>query len=369
MRYGMIMAGGSGTRLWPISRASRPKQLVPLIEREGKLLSLLEIAAHRFDDVVPPERRYICTNERFRPFVRERMPQFADNQILGEPVGRDTVNAVGLTAAVMHKIDPSAIFAVLTADQIIEPAAEFTKLLDLAYALVEQDASRLVTFSIKPTYPATGFGYVERTDPIDGTADLAFTVERFVEKPNKATARDYLTSGRFGWNSGMFVWSAATLLDCLRRFEPVCYEGLTEIAAAWGTPDYQTKLDSIFPSLPKISVDYAVMEPAAHEQQHGESKTTICTILADVSWLDVGSWPALAETIDADADSNRTTGPVIAHDSTNCLAFSDNPDHTITLLGCDNLVVVHTPDATLVMPADKAQDLKALHEKLPENLK
>ncbi len=369
MRYGMIMAGGSGTRLWPISRAARPKQLVPLIERDGQLLSLLEIAAQRFADVVPPERRYICTNERFRPFVRERMPEFSDDQILGEPIGRDTVNAVGLTAAILHHIDPAAIFAVLTADQIIEPVPTFTKLLDLAYTLVEQDASRLVTFSIKPTYPATGFGYVERADPIDNTDNLAFTVERFVEKPDEPTARKYLSSGRFGWNSGMFVWSAATFLDCIRRFEPACYDGLTEIARAWGTPDYHSKLTSIFPTLPKISVDYAVMEPAAHEQQHGDSKTTICTILADVSWLDVGSWPALAETIDADSASNRTTGPVIALDSTGCLAFSDNPDHTITLLGCENLVVVHTPDATLVMPADKAQDLKALHEKLPDALK
>jgi mannose-1-phosphate guanylyltransferase len=369
MRYGMIMAGGSGTRLWPISRASRPKQLVPLIQRDDRLLSLLEIAAMRFGSAVPPERRLICTNERFRPFIREHMPDFADDQIIGEPVGRDTVNAVGLTAAILYHSDPSAIFAVLTADQIIEPADSFTKLLDLAYSLVEQDPSRLVTFSIKPTHPATGFGYVERADPIDNTDNLAFTVERFVEKPDEPTANKYLASGRFGWNSGMFVWSAATLLDCIRRYEPVCYDGLTEIASAWGTPDYATKLEAIFPTLPKISVDYAVMEPAAHEQQHGDSKTTLCTILADVSWLDVGSWPSLAETLTPDSAEIRTTGPVITHDSTNCLAFSDNPNHTITLLGCDNLVVVHTPDATLVMPADKAQDLKSLHEKLPDDMK
>src|SRR6267142_3885066 len=158
MRHAMIMAGGSGTRLWPMSRKSRPKQLLPFIG--GR--SLLEIAASRLEGLVPPQRRLICTNEAFRAAILQALPQFSDEQILGEPVGRDTVNAVGLTAAVLLKADPHAIFAVLTADHLIEPQEEFARKFDLGFRLIEDDPARFVTFSIKPTFPATGYGYVER---------------------------------------------------------------------------------------------------------------------------------------------------------------------------------------------------------------
>ena len=245
-RYAMIMAGGAGTRLWPMSRAGAPKQLLPFIRRPGdaSARSLLELAAMRLEGLVPHERRLICTAESYRGAVRAALPEFGDAQILGEPVGRDTVNAVGLTAAVLAKGDPEAVFAVLTADHIIEPVGDFQRLIGLGFRLVEQDRSRLVTFSIKPTHAATGFGYVERgasLPPPPGTPPgdrgLAFRVQRFVEKPDLPRAQAYVESGHFGWNSGMFVLGAATVLDCLRRFKPECYGGLMAIQAAWGTPD------------------------------------------------------------------------------------------------------------------------------------
>ncbi len=358
----MIMAGGAGTRLWPMSRGNLPKQLVPFIE--GR--SLLEIAAARLEGIVPPDRRYICTNEAHRGPIRECLSGFPDAQMLGEPVGRDTVNAVGFTAAVLQKLDPEAIFAVFTADHLIEPASVFHSCVDLAYRLVEEDAQRLVTFSIKPTYPATGFGYVHRGESIDieGSEGRAFEVTEYVEKPDLATAERYLASGDYGWNAGMFVWKASTVLDAIRRFKPESYDGLMKIAAAWGESDQQRVLEEVYPTLPKISVDYAIMEPAGADPNYD-----VCTVVADVDWRDVGSWPSYGETLEADASGNATSGSAPSHmlDCASTLIVNSEEGHTIAALGCEDLIIVHTPQATLVMPANKAERLKELHALIPED--
>ncbi len=375
-RYAMIMAGGSGTRLWPMSRKSLPKQLVPFIDRgrSRPKASLLEISADRLRDVVPQAQRYICTSESYRDLIRKAMPQFTDAQILGEPVGRDTVNAVGLTAAVLHKLDKDAIFCVLTADHLIEPVEKFGELMHLGFQLVESDPHRLVTFSIKPTYAATGFGYVERSRVLPGTRDLAYRVERFVEKPDAGRAQAYLDSGVFGWNSGMFVWKAATILDCLRRYKPESHEGLMKIQAAWGTPQQKAVLEQVYPTLPKISVDYAIMEPATREQARAAGANDsggvkVCTVNMDLTWLDVGSWPSYGETLNPDENGNRVSAHGRVLKCSNSLVVSDDPTHYVAVLGCDNLIVVHTKEATLVMPREKAEELKLIHAELPESLK
>lgn len=380
----MIMAGGSGTRLWPMSRKSLPKQLVPFIDRGRSKPkgSLLEISAERLRDVVPQAQRLICTSEAYRGLIRASMSQFTDEQIIGEPVGRDTVNAVGLTAAVLAKKDKDAVFCVLTADHLIEPVEKFAELMHLGFQLVESDPNRLVTFSIKPTHAATGFGYVERGRVLPGTRDLAFKVERFVEKPDAVRAQAYLESGVFGWNSGMFVWKASTILDCLRRYKPESYEGLMRIQAAWGTAEQKRVLEKVYPTLPKISVDYAIMEPATREQARSAgtaneaSSVKVCTVIMDLTWLDVGSWPSYGETLGADEQGNRVSVPVSGDGPagrvlgcTNTMVVSDDPGHYVAVLGCDNLIVVHTKEATLVMPREKAEELKLIHAGLPEGLK
>lgn len=369
MRYAMIMAGGAGTRLWPMSRVERPKQLVPLIRRGTRAVSLLELAAERLEGLVPSNQRYICTNEQYRKAIREALPAFTDDLILGEPVGRDTVNAVGFAAAVIAKRDPQAVFAVLTADHIIEPADLFRDRMELGFELVEQDPSRLVTFAIQPTYPATGYGYVQRGAPIPGTEGLGFRVERFVEKPTYEKAQALVESGAYGWNSGMFVWKASTILDCLRRYKPESYQGLMKIQQAWGTPDQARIVAEMYPALPKISVDYAVMEPASREQNRAADGVKVCTVTMDLTWLDVGSWPSLGQTLTPDADGNAVSGVGIASRSKDTLVFNADDGHTVTVLGCEGLIVVHTPDATLVMPASKAEELKGLYNELPDRLK
>ncbi|MBL8764447.1 MAG: mannose-1-phosphate guanylyltransferase [Phycisphaerae bacterium] len=372
MRYAMIMAGGAGTRLWPMSRKNRPKQLLPFIHdpRPGAPpASLLALAAARLEGVVPPERRFICTGESYRDAIRAALPEFSDARILGEPVARDTVNAVGFAAAVFEKLDPGAIFAVFTADHVIAPLDVFRQRVDLGFRLVEADPRRLVTFSIEPTYPATGYGYVERGTPVlglSGSENLAYRVARFVEKPNAQRAQAYFESGLFGWNSGMFVWKAATVLDCLRRFKPECHAGLMEIQRAWGTPAQAETLGRVYPTLPRTSIDYAVMEPAGADKQ-----VQVCTVRMDVEWLDVGSWPSYGETLPADADGNRLggVGRAVTMGTRGSLVAVDNPGHTVALLGVENLIVIHTPDATLIMPREKAESLKALHDALDERLK
>ncbi len=365
-RYAMIMAGGSGTRLWPLSRHDRPKQLLPLItDGQGKRRSLLECAAERIEGLVAPEHRLICTAERFRDLIRERLPAFDDARILGEPCGRDTLNAVALTAGVLLRDDPDAVFSVLTADHLIEPMDTFRARMDEGYALVEENPSRLVTFSITPTEPATGYGYVRIGAPIAGHAHAHDVIE-FVEKPDRARAERYLASGDYGWNSGMFVFSARTIMETLARLHPENHRGIVRICKAWETPDRARVMQEIYPRLPATSVDYGIMEPAAQDPD-----LAICCVTMDVRWLDVGSWPSYAQTLDPDDAGNRASparGALLV-DSTGCLVVQEDESHTLALLGCEDLVVVRSADATLVMPMDRAQNLKSLHARLDERLR
>jgi mannose-1-phosphate guanylyltransferase len=380
----MIMAGGAGTRLWPMSRKDRPKQLIRFIQRDGKGVGkeptcLLAVAARRLEGLIPLGNRYICTAEAYRDIVSEELPGYKDDQIVGEPEGRDTLNAIGLMAAILEKEDPKAIFAVLTADHIIEPDSVFKERMDLGFRLVEDDPRRLVTFSIKPTYAATGFGYVERGSGIrgvEGAEKLAYHVARFVEKPDKPRAEAYFRSGEFSWNSGMFVWKAATFLEAVKKYKPESYEGLMQLREAWGKRGFKSAMEKIYPTLPKISVDYAVMEPAAKDAQKDDGKDkknrlSVCTVQMDVKWLDVGSWPSYAETLDADKEGNRHAG-MGASVLTLCkgtTVVNAEKGHTIAVLGGEDLIVVHTKDATLIMPKAKAEELKKLHGLVDERLK
>ena len=360
-RYAMIMAGGSGTRLWPMSRAAMPKQLVELFDGA----SLLGIAADRLEGVVEQTHRLICTGERYREVIGEALPAFGPEQVIGEPEGRDTLNAVGLTAAILAHRDPEAIFAVLTADHLIEPHDVFAERLAAGFRLVEEDPKRFVTFSITPTHPSTGYGYVRQGEAI-AEHDECYFARQFVEKPDLETAKGFLETGEYGWNSGMFIFHAATVLQAIARYEPATFEGLNSIAAAWDTPERDATLNEIYPTLRKVSVDYGLMEPASND-----AAMSVCVVPMKLSWIDVGSWTSLGETISPDASGNRCATSTSWHDldSERLLVVSNDPTHAICTIGCSDLVIVHTNDATLICAADEAQRVKEMADAVPESLR
>jgi mannose-1-phosphate guanylyltransferase len=352
MRYAVIIAGGSGTRLWPMSRAKTPKQLIPLFG--GR--SLLEIAVARLEPLLPPERCFVCAGESHAEAIARALPQLGPKQFLGEPCGRDTLNAVGFSAAVIARRDPEAVIGVFTADHVIEPTDRFRAIVDTGYSVVERHPRALLTFGIAPTHPATGYGYLELGEVLDGAARR---LRQFREKPDLETARQYVAAGpeRFLWNSGMFVWRADTLLDCIRRYAADTHAGLMRIADAWDGPRRQAVLEEVYPTLKKISVDYAVMEPASRD-----AALTVAAIPMPLRWLDVGSWPSFAETCPHDEQGNALgSGRTLLLDTRGTLAVSSDPNHLIATIGCEDLLIVHTPDATLVCRADRADAIKQLH--------
>ncbi|MFC0626675.1 mannose-1-phosphate guanylyltransferase [Kribbella deserti] len=352
MRNVVILAGGSGTRLWPLSRVDKPKQVLPLAGG----LSLLRVAYNRLEGLVDPSRIYVCTAAAHAEQVRAQIPELPEGNLIGEPTGRDTANAVGLASAVVGRDDPDATLAIVTSDHLITPEEEFRAAISAAFDLVETRPRSLATFGIEPTHPHTGLGYVERGEPIE--ASPAFVVDRFREKPDRATAEEYLATGRFWWNSGMFVWRAETLLSVLDELLPASAAELRRVAGVWDSAERDAVLAEVYPQLQKISVDFAVMEPVSQ----GKVDADVVVVPMNVKWLDVGSWAALAGTYQVDARGNRRDENTLVCllDSDDNVIVTDDPDHLIATVGLREHIIVHTRDVTMVCPLVDGERVKDL---------
>lgn len=348
-RYVVIMAGGRGERFWPQSRTSVPKHLLPIVGETPMLTQTIG----RARAVVPAANIFVITTEAQLAGVRAACPGLPAENVIAEPMGRDTAAATGLAMLLVKERAPQGTFAMLPADHVIHDVAEYARLLDAAFAAAEA-AEVLVTIGVKPTEPATGFGYIQRGAPWRkfGERD-AMAVKRFVEKPDLETARAYLASGEYYWNAGMFVWRVPVVEAAFRAHAADLHAGLTAIEAAARAQGWPAALAAGYPGLKKISVDYALMEKS----------TNVVVVPATCDWDDVGAWPAVANHYPKDATGNVLRGLArVAGGANNIVVSTDG--HLTAVVGASDLVVVHTADATLVCHRDKAQEIKVLLQQL-----
>jgi mannose-1-phosphate guanylyltransferase len=356
MNYAVIMAGGTGKRLWPLSRQKRPKQVLKLLDGQ----TLLNRCFDRLSPVFDARNILVLTNAGYADLVRENLHGLPVHNVIAEPAVRDTASAIGLAATVLAKYDPDAVMAILTADQLLEPPEALQQALTDAFEFIAGNPDALITFGIKPTFPSTQLGYIKCANPrqLPRCRNAVHAVEAFREKPDQKTAEQYVASGQYSWNSGMFVWRAKTILANLQRFLPDSVEPLRRIAAAWDSPAQEKTLQEWFPKLPKISIDYAVMEKA--DQVHA--------IQLNCKWLDMGSFAALADVIKSDENNNIVVaGASELLDCRDSIIVTEDKGHLIAVIGLENIVVAHTPDATLVCHASQTERLKQLLDRIEQH--
>jgi mannose-1-phosphate guanylyltransferase len=341
MLHAIIMAGGSGTRFWPASRAALPKQLLALASPR----TLLQETLSRLDGLVPPDRTLVVTAARLLDAARAQLPALPPASFAGEPCKRDTAPCIGLAALLVSRHDPDAVMAVMPSDHVIGPVDRFQAALRQAAAIVAAEPRRLVTFGIRPTYPAESFGYIQQGAALAvGPGDApAHAVARFKEKPPASVAAEYLAAGTYLWNSGIFVWRADTILAALAERQPECLERLRAIASAWDGPHREAVFAAEFAEIKGISIDYAVLEHAPD----------VAVIEAPFSWDDLGGWSAVARQRGVDERGNTVVGRHLGIETQRTIVHADG-GHLVVTLGLQDMLVVHTPDATLV--ADRTHE-------------
>jgi len=354
MLHAMIMAGGSGTRFWPRSRQVRPKQFL----RFSGDRTLLQGTVDRIAAQVPPDRTWVLTSAQHRAEAAEQLRgTVPEEQVIGEPMGRDTAACIGLGAALVARREPDATLIVMPADHLIEPEQEFRRAVHAAELFATEFPDKLLTFGIVPTFPATGYGYIRRGENVGKRQEIALSrVLEFKEKPDTATAETFVSSGEYFWNSGIFVWRPATILKELQEHKPALHTCASRIASAWDSPRAQDVFRDEYAKAEKISIDYAVMQEAARAGR-------VVVLHTPYRWDDVGSWLALERHNPQDADGNTIQALHAGVDTRDCMIVSD-PDHLVGTLGVSDLVIIQSGNATLVTTRRGEADVKQLVDRI-----
>jgi mannose-1-phosphate guanylyltransferase len=352
MLHAMIMAGGGGTRFWPRSRQKRPKQFLALAGDR----TLLQQAGDRIEAQVPPARTWVITGATYRDETNRQLPHLAADRIIGEPCGRDTAACIGLGAALIAHQDPGAVMLVMPADHVIEPVQEFRRAVHVAEQMAEEHPGALLTFGIPPTWPATGYGYIQRgAERAMRQGVSVCQVQRFCEKPDRDTAERFLAAGGYFWNSGIFVWKAATILKALSERQPKLFAAVQRIAEAWPTPECEAVLRREYEGLERISIDYAVMEHARE----------VMVVQAPFRWDDVGSWLAVERMQPQDADGNTVQATHCGVSTRGCVLVADD-GHLLATVGVKDLIIIQDGNATLIADRRAEADIKKLVESLKQ---
>jgi mannose-1-phosphate guanylyltransferase len=343
--WSVVPAGGSGTRLWPLSRSAHPKFLLPLLGDR----SLLQQTADRLQRLAPPERTLIVCGPAHRAAVAEQLPQFPETSLIVEPSPRGSGPAIGLAAAIIARLDPGAVMGSFAADHEVRDEEAFARAVSAAIKAAEADW--LVTIGLTPSRPETGYGYIESSNEtiVNNGNGTSYRAVRFVEKPDLSQATAYVESGRFLWNASMFIWKVRTFLDELARLQPDVYRGVTQIAAAWGTPEQGQVIADVWPTLPETTIDQGVMERTGR----------VAVVPAEMGWSDVGDWHGLAEILNHDTHGICGRGDLINAQSRASLVWSET-DRVIALVGLENIVVIDTPDALLIADRSQAQEVRSV---------
>jgi mannose-1-phosphate guanylyltransferase len=354
----VLLAGGRGTRFWPRSRTRTPKQLLNIVGKH----TLLRETADRLAAVFPPRHLWVVTNTEQAQGVRRELTVVPRAQILAEPFGRNTAAAIGLAAIHLAHKHGDALMAVLHSDSSVADAKRYRALLRAALELARTPGT-LVVLGIPPTYPETGYGYIERGARLTERprGETAYAVARFTEKPAADVAEQYVASGTFFWNAGMFVWRVSAVLSCFEKFLPETHAALQRLAKTIGTQKYQGALDKIYPRLENISIDHAVLERATRT----EGVARVCVLPAQVGWSDIGSWAALYDLLANKPNENVSAGPVFTLDAEGNYFWA--PKKFVAAIGVRNLVVVETDDALLICPRDRSQDVGKIAKWLEEH--
>ncbi len=352
--YAVIMAGGGGTRLWPVSRKDRPKQLLPLLGEE----TLFQSTVNRLTDVFPPERIWVVTVAEQASEMQTQVPAIPLENYLIEPAPRGTASAVGLAAAILKKRDPEAAMAILPSDHFIRNRDLFHYLLRTAFDIASHNY--LVTLGITPLHPSTAYGYIQQDELLDGDFRYpAYKVRRFTEKPDEKTAQEFLRSGDHSWNSGMFVWRADAILAEINKQMPMLADALNKISAVWNAPERDEVLEKWWQELKVETVDYAVMEKA---------ERVAVLPAGGLGWSDVGAWDSLFDVLFPDMNGNvAVNSQHLALETRNTLMYGNNPDRLIVTIGLDDMVIVDVDDVLLVCKVDQAQKVREVVEHLKKH--